>query len=151
MEAGIQGDLEMCKGCKMGKSSEQKHPRKSQEHRSQVPLELVHTDIAGPFNPKAIGGGGSQYNLVIVDDFSRKYWTLPLRNKSDTKVALKEWITANENQSGKKVKKLRSDNGGEYIDVGLEQWLKEHGILHQTIPARSPQSNGVAERMNRTL
>ena len=34
LEAGIQGDLEMCKGCKMGKSSEQKHPRKSQEHRS---------------------------------------------------------------------------------------------------------------------
>ena len=151
LEAGIQGDLEMCKGCKMGKSSEQKHPRKSQEHRAQVPLELVHTDIAGPFNPKAIGGGGSQYNLVIVDDFSRKSWTIPLRNKSDTKVALKEWITVNENQVGKKVKKLRSDNGGEYIDAGLEQWLKEHGILHQTIPARSPQSNGVAERMNRTL
>ena len=96
LEAGIQGDLEMCNGCKMGKSSEQKHPRKSQEHRSQVPLELVHTNIAGPFNPKAIGGGGSQYNLVIVDDFSRKSWTLPLRNKGDTKVALKEWITVNE-------------------------------------------------------
>ena len=73
---------------------------------------MVHTDIAGPFNPKAIGGGGSQYNLFIVDDFSRKSWTLPLRNKSDTKVALKQWITVNENQSGKKVKKLRSDNGG---------------------------------------
>ena len=57
----------------------------------------------------------------------------------------------NENQSGKKVKKLRSDNGGEYIDAGLEQWLKEHGIPHQTILARYPQSNGVAERMNRTL
>ena len=49
------------------------------------------------------------------------------------------------------MKKLRSDNGGKYVDAGLEQWLKEHGILHQTIPARSPQSNGVAERMNRTL
>ena len=151
LEAGMQGELEMCKGCNMGKSSEQKHPRKSQEHRAQVALELVHTDISGPFNPKAIGGGGSQYNLVIVDDFSRKSWTVPLRSKSDTKVALKEWITVQENQSGKRVKKLRSDNGGEYIDAGLEQWLREHGIQHQTIPARSPQSNGVAERMNRTL
>ena len=46
---------------------------------------------------------------------------------------------------------MRSDNGGEYIDAGLEHWLKEHGILHRTIPTRSPQSNGVAERMNRTL
>ena len=127
LEAGIKGDLEMCKGCKMGRSSEPKHPRKSQEHRAKVPLELVHTDIAGPFNPKAIGGGGSQYNLVIVDDFSRKSRTISLRNKSDTKVALKEWITVNENQVGKKVKKLRLDNGGEYIDAGLEQWLKELG------------------------
>ena len=66
-------------------------------------------------------------------------------------MALKEWITVDENQVGKKVKKLRSDNGGEYIDAGLEQWLKEHEILHQTIPARSPQSDGVALRMNRTL
>ena len=34
---------------------------------------------------------------------------------------------------------------------GMKTWLKEHGISHQTIPARSPQSNGVAERMNRSL
>ena len=151
LEDGLQGDLGMCRGCKMGRSSEKSHPRKDQIYRATEPLELVHTDIAGPFKPKAIGGGGGQYNLVIIDDFSRKSWTIPLRRKSDTKVALKEWISINENQSGKKVKKLRSDNGGEYIDEELGRWLREHGILHQTIPARSPQSNGVAERMNRTL
>ena len=44
-------------------------------------------------------------------------------------MALKRWIAVNENQSGKKVKKLRLDNGGEYIDAELETWLKEHGIL----------------------
>ena len=151
LEDGIQGEFGMCRGCKLGKSSEKSHLRKSQIYRATEPLELVHTDIAGPFKPKAIGGGGGQYNLVVIDDFSRKSWTIPLRKKSDTKVALKQWITINENQSGKKVKKLRSDNGGEYIDEELEVWLREHGILHQTIPARSPQSNGVAERMNRTL
>ena len=51
-------------------------------------LELVRTDVSSPFNSKAIGGGGSQFNLVIVDDFSRKSWTVPLRNKSDTKVVM---------------------------------------------------------------
>ena len=138
LEEGMKGDFGMCRGCKMGKSSEKTHPRKSQEYRATEPLELVHTDIAGPFKPKAVGGGGGQYNLVVIDDFSRKSWTIPLRKKSDTKVALKQWIAVNENQSGKKVKKLRSDNGGEYVDGELETWLKEHGILHQTIPARSP-------------
>ena len=90
LEEGIKGDFGMCRGCKMGKSSEKSHLRKAREYRAKEPLELVHTDIASPFNPKAIGGGGSLYNLVIIDDFSRKSWIVPLRQKSDTKVALKE-------------------------------------------------------------
>ena len=150
LEEGVKGEFGMCRGCKMGRSSENNHPRKDSEFRAKEPLELIHTDIAGPFEPKAIGGGG-KYNLVIIDDFSRKSWTIPLRLKSDTKVALKQWIAVRENEVGKRVKVMRSDNGGEYIDASLETWLKEHGITHQTIPARSPQSNGVAERMNRTL
>ena len=150
LEEGVKGEFGMCRGCKMGRSSENSHPRKDSEFRAKEPLELIHTDIAGPFEPKAIGGGG-KYNLVIIDDFSRKSWTIPLRLKSDTKVALKEWIAVRENEVGKRVKVMRSDNGGEYVDASLETWLKEHGIMHQTIPARSPQSNGVAERMNRTL
>ena len=150
LEEGMKGDFGMCRGCKMGKSSEISHPRKPQEFRAAEPLELIHTDIAGPFGPKAIEGGG-QYNLVIVDDYSRKSWTVALKKKSDTKVALKEWIAVHENEVGGKVKAMRSDNGGEYVDASLETWLREHGIKHQTIPARSPQSNGVAERMNRTL
>ena len=64
------------------------------------------------FEPKAIGGGG-KYNLVIIDDFSRKSWTIPLRLKSGTKMALKQWIAVRENEVGKRVKVMRSDNGGE--------------------------------------
>ena len=67
-----------------------------------------------------------------------------MRLKSDTKVALKQWIALRENEVGRRVKVMRSDNGGEYIDGSLETWLKEHGITHQIIPARSPLSNGAA-------
>ena len=74
-----------------------------------------------------------------------------MRKKSFTNVKLKEWIVVQENQSGKKVKKLRSDNGGEYVNNEMGAWLKNHGVEHQKIPKESPQSNGVAERMNRTL
>ena len=58
--------------------------------------------------------------MVVVDDFNRKSWCIPLKKKSDTKVALKEWIVVAENQTGKRLKKLRSDNGGEFIDGSLE-------------------------------
>ena len=50
-----------------------------------------------------------------------------------------------------KVKCLRSDNGGEYIDGGFSEYCAAQGIrMEKTIP-RTPQQNGVAERMNRTL
>ena len=74
-----------------------------------------------------------------------------MKKKSDIATAMKEWIAVHVNESGKRVKRMRSDNGGEYIDASFEKWLREHGIVHETIPTRSPQSNGVCERMNRTI
>ena len=53
-----------------------------------------------------------------------------------------------ENQTGKRLKKLRLDNGGEFINGSLETWLTEHGILHWKIPDRSPERNGISERMS---
>ena len=151
LEEGIKGDLGMCRGCKVGRSSEKPHPTKDHQYKAKEQFELVHTDIAGPFSPKSAYGRGYQYNLVTVDEFSRKSWCIPLKKKSNTKVALKEWIAGTENEVGKKVKNIRSDCGREYIDNSLETWFKEHGIQHQTIPTRSPQNNGVSEMMNRTV
>ena len=50
-----------------------------------------------------------------------------------------------------KVKCLRSDNGGEYIDGEFSEYCAAQGIrMEKTIP-RTPQQNGVTEYMNRTL
>ena len=56
-----------------------------------------------------------------------------------------------ENQTGKKIKVLRLDNGGEYKSDPFLRVCKEEGIVrHFTVPG-TPQQNGVAERLNRTL
>ena len=56
-----------------------------------------------------------------------------------------------ETETSLKVKCLRSDNGGEYIDGGFSEYCTVQGIMmEKTIPG-TPQQNGVAERMNRTL
>ena len=56
-----------------------------------------------------------------------------------------------ETETSLKVKRLRSDNGGEYIDEGFSEYCATQGIkMEKTIP-RTPQRNGVAERMNRIL
>ena len=56
-----------------------------------------------------------------------------------------------ENESGKKIKTLRTDNGGEFITKEFEAFLSKHGIRHQNTVPYTPQQNGLAERKNRTL
>ena len=56
-----------------------------------------------------------------------------------------------ENQLNKKIKRLRTDRGGEYETSILNNYCETHGIIHEVTPPYSPESNGVAERKNRTL
>ncbi|CAI7894738.1 unnamed protein product [Closterium sp. NIES-53] len=56
-----------------------------------------------------------------------------------------------ERESGKRVKAIRSDRGGELLGAEFRSWLKRHDIKQQLTTAYTPQSNGVAERANRTI
>ena len=60
-------------------------------------------------------------------------------------------VTIKENQTGVKLKRIRSDNGGKFLGKTLENWLEEKGIVHELSPLMTPQCNGVAERYNRTI
>ena len=63
----------------------------------------------------------------------------------------KKWKCLVENETGKKLKCLRSDNGGEYCSHEFEYYCSTNGIHRQKTILRTPQENGVAERMNRTM
>ena len=52
---------------------------------------------------------------------------------------------------GKKLKRLRSHNGGEFFFGKFIDWLSLRGTTEQTTSSYSPQSNDIAERMDRTL
>lgn len=56
-----------------------------------------------------------------------------------------------ENQTGLKLKALRSDNGTEYVNENFQNYLAEQGIKHETTVLYSPQQNGIAERTNRSI
>ena len=56
-----------------------------------------------------------------------------------------------ENQTERKVKVLRSDNGGEYISKEFKDYLASKGIKYQLSILGRPEQNRVAERMNQTL
>ncbi|MCO5554063.1 hypothetical protein L7F22_007589 [Adiantum nelumboides] len=95
--------------------------------------------------------GGSFYFLLLVDDYSRKMWVYFLREKAEAFGKFKMWHKLVENQTGKKVKKLRTDRGGEFLSTEFNDYCKEHGIQRQLTIAHTPQQNGVVERRNRTV
>jgi transposase InsO family protein len=56
-----------------------------------------------------------------------------------------------EQQSGNKLKILHTDGGGEYFSSDFIKYLKDAGIVHEKTNPNTPQENGVAKRVNRTL
>ena len=74
-----------------------------------------------------------------------------LRNKSDVFKQFTEWMAMAEQLTGKRLKVLRSDNGGEYTSSEFKEYLKQNGVIHQLTVPKCPEQNGVAERLNRTL
>jgi hypothetical protein len=143
--------LSPCEPCVEGKSHRSPFPS-STATRAAAPLELIHTDIAGPLPCTSIGG--ARYAIVIVDDYSRFTWVRQLTSKSDATQAIKDftaWAETQHQRKGYRVRTIRSDNGGEFVNDALSVWMKERGIEHQRTVPYTPQQNGVAERMNRTL
>ena len=132
----------------LGKHPEHKFERASHEITS-VPLELIHNDIVGPF--PHISMIQSKYALTLIDEFSRYWWVHFLKHKSKVFDLFKVFKALVENQSKRRLKILRSDNGGEYVKSDFIQYCKDTGIYIQHSIPYTPQENGVAERKNRSL
>jgi transposase InsO family protein len=93
------------------------------------PLELLHMDIFRPVAYLSIGG--SKYGLVIVDHFSRFTWVFFLQDKSKTQGTLTRFLRRAQNEFELKVKKIRSDNGSEFKNLQVEEFLEEEVIKHE--------------------
>jgi transposase InsO family protein len=137
-----------CEGCIEGKQHRSTFPSEGGRRASKV-LEIVHSDVCGPMRTTSIGGG--KYFVTFIDDFSRKVWVYILKSKGECFEKFREYKALVETQSDHKIKVLRSDNGGEYVSQAFQEFLKTHGIVHQTSTPYTPQQNGVAERANRTI
>ena len=78
----------------------------------KVWLEIVHTNVWGLSPVSSLGG--SRVYVTFIDDFSRNVWVYFLKHKSDMFETFKKWKAEVENQTGLKVKRLRSDHEEEY-------------------------------------
>jgi hypothetical protein len=94
---------------------------------------------------------GFLYYVIFIDDFSRKTWIYFLKKKDEVFGRFKEFKALVENATEKKIKILRSDNGGEFISNPFKDLCKESGIKREFTVSYNPQQNGVAERKNRHI
>ncbi|GJX88257.1 putative ribonuclease H-like domain-containing protein [Tanacetum coccineum] len=137
-----------CVACQKGKQHKASCKAKIDRYVTH-PLHTLHMDLFGPTSVRSINH--ASYCLVITDDCSRFCWVFFLAKKDETSNILKTFIRQIENQLNQKVKIIRSDNGTEFKNRVMLEFCGEKGIKQEFSNARTPQQNGVAERMNRTL
>jgi hypothetical protein len=140
--------LEFCVHCIMGKQKRVNFKR-NESHRKLKSLELVYSDVCGPFNVKSLGG--ASYFVTFLDDFSRKCWIYPLASKDQVFETFKKFKTRVENEIEKTIKCLQTDNGGEFCSNEFDDFCARHGIRRVKTVPYTPQENGAIERMNRTI
>ncbi|KAL5811668.1 hypothetical protein ACOSQ3_026618 [Xanthoceras sorbifolium] len=141
-------DVGLCEHCIFGKQKKVSFAKIGKIPKAEK-LELVHTDVWGPSPVSSLSG--SLYYVTFIDDSTRKVWVYFLKKKSEVFDTFRKWKAMVENETGLKIKRLRSDNGGEYRDSRFREFCANSGIkMEKTVPM-TPQQNGVAERMNRTL
>ncbi|GJV18246.1 transposable element [Tanacetum coccineum] len=140
-------NLEFCEHCVIGKQKRVSFSKAI--HQTKGTLDYLHADCWGPSRVPSLGG--ARYFLSIIDDFSRMTWVFMLKHKSEAFEKFKHWKILIENQTGRKIKRLCTDNGLEFCSREFNDFCRDEGIARHYTVRYTPQQNWVAERMNRTL
>ncbi|GJW74762.1 putative RNA-directed DNA polymerase [Tanacetum coccineum] len=118
-------NLKKCSHClarKQTRRAFKSHP----SFRTENILDLVHSDVCGPMKTKTLGG--CSYFVTFIDDHSKgKVLVYTLKTKDQVLDVFKQFHALVERRTWKKT------------------------LTHQKTPPKTPQLNGLAERMNRTL
>jgi hypothetical protein len=137
----------ICKGCALGKNIKKSFP--SSNNRSKEILDLIHSDVCGQMPVNSLGG--YSYYVIFIDDYSRKTWLYLINTKDEVFNKFQEFKVEIENLTNKKIKTLRTDNGGEYTSKEFIALCKSAGIRRELTVPHNPQKNGVPERKNRSI
>lgn len=145
------GDLDTmtCETCRFSKATRQPFTKGMQHERAQNIGERIFSDVAGPFADK----GSVRYRITWIDDKTNFLHTDHTFSKDGMTVKEKferyqAWI---ERQHNCKIKYVHTDNGSEYTTDVLLSKYRSDGIVPEFTQVDTPEQNGRAERMNRTL
>lgn len=137
----------ICGTCALGR--QHKETVRGQREKAGEILEVVHSDLCGPM--QTIGLNGERSFISFIDETSGRVSLSLLCTKDEVLMAFQNYRGRAEKSSGKEVKALRTDGGGEYLNQQFKKYLELNGIQHIVSPPYSPTQNGRAERANRTI
>nr|GEU72420.1 retrovirus-related Pol polyprotein from transposon TNT 1-94 [Tanacetum cinerariifolium] len=142
-------DQQFCDACKIGKQAHASHKAKNVVSTTRC-LELLHMDLFGPSAVRIYGG--NCYTLVIVDDYSRYTWTRFHKDKTKAFDQFEIFNRKIQNQLGCSIVSIRTDHGRQFDnETQFGEFCSANGITHNFSAPRTPQSNGMVKRKNKTL
>ncbi|XP_003381516.1 putative copia protein [Trichinella spiralis] len=118
-------------------------------NRAKKQIELIPSDICGPMITAT--PSDHRYMMTFIDDYYRFTVVHLLKTKDEAVDRIKDYVATLHTKFGRNPVTLRTDNGREYVNQRLRNFLGEKGIEHQFSAPYTPQQNGVAERKNRAL
>src|ERR1700704_5210928 len=138
----------ICGACLKGKQSRKPIPNESDIENPRV-LHRTYSDICGPM--ETTSRNGYRYFITFIDACSHHLVVKLLKTKDEALKLTKMYFERAEAETGECANIFRSDGGGEYGSKEFQNYLESKGIHHEKTNTYTPQENGVAERMNRTL
>ncbi|KAL4025768.1 hypothetical protein IC575_014173 [Cucumis melo] len=114
-------------------------------------LYILDDDTSCSSLSRVTTSSGKRWFVTFIDDHTRLTWVYLITDKSEVPSIFQNFYHTIKTQFHTKIAILRSDNGREFQNHNLSEFLASKGIVHQTSCAYTPQQNGVAERKNRHL
>lgn len=112
-------------------------------------LDIIHTDLNGQHH--TTGYNGEKYFLVFLDDYSKLAKVYCIKSKDQVFNCFVSYVNKVQKLTGKTIKKLRYDNGTEYLNLRTFKFIREKGIHIDPCPSYTHELNGTAERDNRSI
>lgn len=137
-----------CEACQYGKIHRLPFKKKEVNRVTDVG-EMFHADVCGPMSTESLSG--ARFYFLLKDDRSACRHVFFIRHKSDVFEKFKEFEKMVSNKFNRRMRTLRVDNGTEFINKPMKDYLSNCGIKLETTAPSTPEQNGKSERENRSI
>jgi len=138
-------EISPCETC--GISTLRSKPHNSHIRPGEAPIDLIHSDVLGPFK---IGLDGSRFIVTFLYNATQLSVTYCIKSKADVFDCFRNFKQHYE-RPDRRIHRLRADNGGEYTSKAMLRYLFLSGITPEFTVPGNPQQNGAAEKLGHII